>query len=71
MHLRRHPTSQCEHCGSRLWYGVKSEGDGWKVLYECTTPGCERDAATSFIDMASVSDRDQVYKHAEAIGQTL
>ncbi|QSG08151.1 hypothetical protein [Halapricum desulfuricans] len=71
MDLRRHPTARCERCDSRLWYGLKSEGSGWKVLYKCQTAGCEGEVATSFIDMASVSSRDEVYERAEDIGRTL
>lgn len=65
MELRRHPTSRCGRCGEALWFGLKEEGKGWKVIYQCESPTCKREITGEYIPMSSVESTAQAYERAE------
>lgn len=65
MQVRRHPSANCPRCGARLWYGLKTEGRGWKVLSHCERETCGREELAAYIPMDGVTDRDEAYDRAE------
>jgi hypothetical protein len=65
MLLRRHPTAVCSECGSALWFGLKTEGNGWKIHFHCDTTRCGTEITAGYISMDSVADVDEAYERAE------
>lgn len=68
MQLRRHPSANCECCGASLWFGLKDEGKGWKVVSECRN--CRRDVLVQYLPSQSVADEDEAYERAEQMVQS-
>ncbi|WP_435119193.1 hypothetical protein [Halolamina sp. C58] len=67
MQMVKHDSATCAACGGALWFGTKSEGNGWKVYYECDDCGFERRAGRVTVD--EVESRDEVRNRAEAMGE--
>lgn len=66
MQMQRHDTATCSCCDSRLWFGLKSEGTGWAVFYECCDCGFEQRAGQ--VGMEAVADRDEARERAASMG---
>lgn len=65
MQLRRHPSARCLRCGRTLWFGLKREGSGWKVVSQCERANCRREELVAYIPMHSVASEDEAYERAE------
>ncbi|CCQ37902.1 uncharacterized protein Nmlp_3789 [Natronomonas moolapensis 8.8.11] len=72
MIVRKHPDARCPHCGSPLYYGLKSEPTGWTARYDCTAAeGCGREFTVGRIDRASVESEDGAYERARQFGDEI
>jgi hypothetical protein len=72
MLVREHPNARCPRCGSKLRYGLKREGSGWKVQYCCPpSNGCGREYSVGRIDHESVDSEEEAYRRGERLGETL
>lgn len=67
MHLRRHPTARCPSCGDPIWFGLKAEGTGWKVLSNCRASHCAVEITAGYISMSDVTNTDEAYQCAEDV----
>lgn len=65
MQMERHDTASCPHCGSVLWFGVKEEGSGWSVYYECDE--CWFEEMVGYVSRSELGDSDDVREHAKEI----
>lgn len=66
MILRRHPDARCPTCGSReVWWGLKSEATGWKVLRECDDDECDYQGTAGWIPMSEVDSVDEALRKGE------
>jgi hypothetical protein len=63
MLLRPHGSAVCRWCREPLWYGIKEEPSGWKVVYSCYEKnGCGREWTTGIVERANIGHVDEVYK---------
>lgn len=69
MQMQRHCSATCPECGSRLWFGAKSEGTGWSIHYECDD--CVFEQRTGFVAVHEIESRDDVQARAKAMGEKL
>lgn len=67
MQMQRHDSATCPRCGSRLWFGLKSEATGWSVYYDCDDCGFEE--RVGWVAMADVSSRDEAHERAASMGE--
>ena len=69
MQMERHDFANCPYCNQRLWFGVKEEGTGWSVYYECGE--CSFERMVGRISLADVDERCNVRTRAKRMGKRL
>lgn len=69
MQMERHDSATCPYCRQGLWFGVKEEGTGWSVYYECSD--CSFERMVGRIPLQDVNERNEVRVQAKKMGERL
>ncbi len=68
--LYPHESARCSRCGDRIFYGLKEESTGWKVVLECDpASGCGRGFPSGWIRLRDVDTFDDAYERAASIAE--
>ena len=71
MFFELHESAVCNQCKNRLWFGVKEEASGWKVVYSCCgDDGCGREWTMGIILRKEIEHIDEVYEKARILPRT-
>jgi hypothetical protein len=69
MFFRLHSDARCPRCRHQsVWYGLKEEATGWKVLCECGRKhACGHEWSAGWVSMSDVGTIDEASKMAEKL----